>query len=452
MTSSVGPEMKFLRWILSHLTLILLISLLIYLFWNRNEIWPEEIADREVTVERHTELSVAKKIDTTSVAHVTVSGSNEQGISDQDTRVKELGSNENNYILSHSLIDESTDSYSSSNFSERMEQYRKSLPVDEREEMDKAEEIFQQVSDGTIKFPSQSDVDTITGDPEILLAIKPMDASVEDIAIAKMSQYSSEVIHNDSQYEIDEPNIYKTRDDYAKKTVVTQAAVDKEMAEKDTVEGIVEQNIVEQDTAKQSIKEKQSDSVVLDNLSNLKAKAQTAKVQEKETHTQDLQYQIRKRQRQLQNQMVMLVPLGRVSENNSAKKSNAINDTTYTRKKNNNYQFKPIKPVINTPQQRIMLKEARSAFDKQNFIEAEAKYRQVMKELPELPDVVGELANVYRTQNKVSDYLTTNTLFIKRLVNHKRYNEAWNVVKMTSRFNKEVAEQQRKIILREQVQ
>ncbi len=99
-----------------------------------------------------------------------------------------------------------------------------------------------------------------------------------------------------------------------------------------------------------------------------------------------------------------------------------------------------------------MLKEARSAFDKQNFIEAEAKYRQVMKELPELPDVVGELANVYRTQNKVSDYLTTNTLFIKRLVNHKRYNEAWNVVKMTSRFNKEVAEQQRKIILREQVQ
>ncbi|MCU7798891.1 MAG: hypothetical protein KZQ70_01790 [gamma proteobacterium symbiont of Lucinoma myriamae] len=66
--------------------------------------------------------------------------------------------------------------------------------------------------------------------------------------------------------------------------------------------------------------------------------------------------------------------------------------------------------------------------------------------MPELPDVVGELANVYKAQNKKPDYLVTNTQFVKRLVSHHRYNETWSVVNVTDKIDKKTANKQRRII------
>ncbi|MCW8931637.1 MAG: hypothetical protein OQL19_15570, partial [Gammaproteobacteria bacterium] len=64
--------------------------------------------------------------------------------------------------------------------------------------------------------------------------------------------------------------------------------------------------------------------------------------------------------------------------------------------------------------------------------------------------VVGELANVYRAQKKTSDYLSTNTKFVERLVKNNRFSEAWDVVKVTSQVDQNIAEQQRRLIMRAQ--
>lgn len=420
-TSSVGPEMKFFRWILSHLTLILLLSLLIYLFWNRNEMWSEE-----TIAEKIIEQPVTKQIEITKddeVAHDFVGGSILQ---DTDTIAKNIDSDENNLSPIDSSIEDSEGSRSSSGFSKRMSHYREMLPADEREDMDKAEEIFQQVTDGTIKFPSQSDIEMVTDASEQLLQ-KPIEVSEDELATIKMDQYPTEIIQSDT-------------------------GIDSQDGVGDFPEYEAPEYEVLNDIVEQPIQEIQTNPPVLDKRSNLNSKSQSINVRTKDAHTQNLQYQIRNRQRELQNQMVMLVPLSNTKSSNAL--SNKVNKDlrSNTRNKKSSNPFKSIKPVINTPEQRIMLKEARTAFDKQDFTQAEAKYRQVMQELPELPDVVGELANVYRTQNKTSDYLATNTLFVKRLVNHNRLDEAWNVVKMTSSLNKEIAEQQRKIILRKQAQ
>ncbi len=97
-----------------------------------------------------------------------------------------------------------------------------------------------------------------------------------------------------------------------------------------------------------------------------------------------------------------------------------------------------------------MLSEARQAFEQREFTTAEQKYLQLIAVLPELPDVVGELANVYKAQHRISDYVAENTRFVKRLVNHNRFREAWRVVSETSSVNKNAADKQRRIINKKQ--
>ncbi|MCU7938662.1 MAG: hypothetical protein KZQ74_15060 [gamma proteobacterium symbiont of Bathyaustriella thionipta] len=63
---------------------------------------------------------------------------------------------------------------------------------------------------------------------------------------------------------------------------------------------------------------------------------------------------------------------------------------------------------------------------------------------------MGELANVYKTQNKIPDYMVTNTQFVRRLVNHNRFDEAWNIVNITDKIDKKTANKQRRLINKKQ--
>ena len=380
MSKSVGPEMKFLRWILSHLTLIIVLTLIIYIYWNRNEIWSDAVPEEQIkerSIEQLTKPLKAGQIENTEP--------------DETLSTSKAISTENQ---SRSA------SRTPNDFSERMMQYRKTLSVEEQEVMEKAAEIFQQVADGTIKYPTEAIID-----------IKQEDS--EDI---KATTY----VENDASEQLLNTKVTRTQvGDTTQKevTIVDNVEMDElhENGLNENFEAIISQ----------------SASVV----SPLAENSAIIKKDNPEVQTKNLQQQIRNRQKQLQNQLVMLVPFDSGNNKRNSKKLKPV---------------KPVKPVINTPEQRRLLKAARKAFDEKELAQAEAKYLQLIEQLPELPDVRGELANVYRTQNRISEYLAANTQFVKRLVNHNRFNEAWKVVKVTDKLDKTIAEQQRRIIKRKQ--
>ncbi len=158
-----------------------------------------------------------------------------------------------------------------------------------------------------------------------------------------------------------------------------------------------------------------------------------------------LQREIPDKSNDLQQRMLQLIPLDKTK----------IADNRIKSKKE--IENKPkeilitIKPLIQTPEQATLLAQARSAAKAQNFSLAEKKYQQLMLQLPDLPDVVGELAMLYKQQKKQSDYLSSSTLFVKRLVNHNRFSEAWEVVEQTAQIDNKIAKKQRDFIIKKQV-
>ncbi len=65
---------------------------------------------------------------------------------------------------------------------------------------------------------------------------------------------------------------------------------------------------------------------------------------------------------------------------------------------------------------------------------------------------MGELANVYRAQRRMTDFVAANTRFVKRLVNHYRFKEAWRVVAEAADVDRNIADKQRRIINNRQKQ
>ena len=325
--------MVFFRWVLSHLTLIVVLSFAIYIYWNKDEIWPPDRITEDSESQYTEELIIS------------------------DSQVKPVEkTHSDNEVISAPIV-----SHSSSDFAHRMKLYRQTLSVEEQEVMDNAEKSFQYAPlEGTIKYPDESEFEAE------LTAAKNLNANRDEEEAAYKTNLEQENAFNISA------NKYTASDEIK---------------------------------IKREKKPNKSDS-----------KMQTG----------TLQKQIRNRQRELQDQMLMLIPLK--TETKVLKQPRAV------------------KPVINTQQQRTLLMQARKAFDEQKYQQAEKKYLQLIKELPELPDVVGELANLYRIDNKISDYLETNTQFVTRLVNHNRFDEAWRVFSATKLIDKKIAAQQRLLI------
>ncbi len=373
--------MKFFRWILSHLTLIIVLSLILYIYWNRNDIWPQEAVEKTSS----TVLNASVASDETIISDEgdTAANSSETQPEDDvqtDVQTAPVAAEPLTAapVQPSSALPEAADYPqqavavpSADDFAERMRQYRLSLPVEDRAAMDKAEQVFQQVADGTIKFPNEADI------------------GLKDSA----DKFPANV-------------------------------VDKKIAVVEPPDSV----------RRQSVKQQPEPVAAVDRAASI-VSAQ---------HTRELQKQIRNRQKQLQEQMVMLIPLSASAEKKSAEIKNS--DMT----KSASVQLKPVKPVINTPGQRLLLQQARQAFDSKNYTLAEKKYLQLSRQLPELPDVMGELANVYRTQNKISEYLQSSRQFVSRLVAHNRFNEAWKVVSATQKVDKKTAEQLRRLIKRKQ--
>ncbi|MCU7954467.1 MAG: hypothetical protein KZQ64_13920 [gamma proteobacterium symbiont of Bathyaustriella thionipta] len=46
--------------------------------------------------------------------------------------------------------------------------------------------------------------------------------------------------------------------------------------------------------------------------------------------------------------------------------------------------------------------------------------------------------------------MVTNTQFVRRLVNHNRFDEAWNIVNITDKIDKKTANKQRRLINKKQ--
>jgi len=173
-----------------------------------------------------------------------------------------------------------------------------------------------------------------------------------------------------------------------------------------------------------------------------------------------LQKQIRTRQEQLSHQMISLLSAtdmpGKSASNKADQMEPAADIRPVTETKHNNpsvpLSVPEVKPVIKTAEQKQILAEARKAFEQGQYAVAEEKYLRLAALLPELPDVMGELANVYRAQGRMTDYVAANTRFVKRLVNHYRFKEAWRVVAETADVDRNIADKQRRIINNKQKQ
>ncbi len=187
---------------------------------------------------------------------------------------------------------------------------------------------------------------------------------------------------------------------------------------------------------------------------------EVAESAQKPVNNDSLQKQIRTRQEQLSHQMISLLSAtdmpGKSASNKADQMEPAADIRPVTETKHNNpsvpLSVPEVKPVIKTAEQKQILAEARKAFEQGQYAVAEEKYLRLAALLPELPDVMGELANVYRAQGRMTDYVAANTRFVKRLVNHYRFKEAWRVVAETADVDRNIADKQRRIINNKQKQ
>ena len=348
-------SMKFFRWLLSHLTLIIVLSLILYIYWNRNEFWPETtpVAGNEISA-----------IETQPVA---VSSSPDTGSRNKSENQSTNGKT----IAKHAII--------------KNEEPKTRLYPDDINNIDEAQK--NSISN------TEADNDIIAQNPN--------------------------QGHSDNQETDQSPmpaGFAERKRIYEQKLSLTESVAEKNADE--AAESELSQ-LSELKTVSVSVSEAEQ------------SNANAVSFQDK-----DLQKQIRARQKKLSNQMVSLINV--TMKQSQAAVAQPVID------------IEPIEPVIETPEQQQLLRQARQAFDEGNFELAEEKYLQLMNELPELPDVVGELANVYKTQKRQSDYIAMNTDFVKRLVEHYRFEEAWKVMTETAKTDKEIANKQRRIINKKQ--
>ncbi|MCP3849603.1 MAG: tetratricopeptide repeat protein [Gammaproteobacteria bacterium] len=388
---SFAPEKKFIRWILSHLTIIILLSLALYFFWNRADVELSDISSLENTLLETTQgENSSNETLTVDLAQTTDVNNSPEGTNPTTTST----------ILSN--VDSSSEPPEANNFSKRMEHYKQTLPAEEQKVMDNAEELFLN-KDISNKEPQIKEIQT----NDIQQQGVEYSADSSPVALQDSLKYPSDLVLED---DIVPENVNTPLND----DVVTQVVTDP--------------TPIINSVPTEKTQPNHSEQVV-------------------EAKPKRWQQKIHDRQKQLQSEMVMLIPLENL--NQSQKKRKIKNKQQQQQQQQS---IKLIKPVINTPEQRILLNDARKAFDRKEYAQAEVAYKQIIKELPELPDVVGELANVYKAQNRNTDYLATLTQFVYRLVNHNRFDEAWHVFKMTDAIDKTIAGQQRNIIMEKQAQ
>lgn len=393
--------MKFFRWILSHLTIIVVLSVIVYIYWSQYGFGPDEGVESTAkplveSSEYHSD-KLRRKADSDNI---------DKPMSDNSLLEQELI--ETNAIESQNRVT----SYPSSDFSQRMREYKQNLSVEEQEVMDNAGKTFQQESKNVIKYPTDNDLEAIEQSNSVVT--KDM-SLIPQLPGDDLQKESTEAIRLREVYAPVEAPFEAPFEVMAEAPVKIKAEAPVEIkAEAPETRGNIEAG---------------------------KEYTRPLVVQKKGVSAQDkkLQQQIRDRQKQLQDQMISLIPL------DSEKNTDA---DTVLNKKNTNVIL--TKSIINTSEHKQLLNDARHAFDLREFKAAEEKYLQLIKQLPEMPDIVGELANVYRTQNKTPDYLVTNTQFVKRLVNHNRFDEAWKVVMVTDKMDKKTANKQRRIINKKQ--
>ncbi len=298
-----------------------------------------------------------------------------------------------------SNVDSSSEPPKANNFSKRMEHYKQTLPAEEQKVMDNAEELFLN-KDISNKEPQIKEMQT----NDIQQQGVEYSADSSPVALQDSLKYPSDLVLED---DIVSENVNTPLND-----VVTQVVTDP--------------TPIINSVPTEKTQPNHSEQVV-------------------EAKPKRWQQKINDRQKQLLSEMVMLIPLENLNQSQKKRK---------IKNKQKQQSIKLIKPVINinTPEQRILFNDARKAFDRKEYAQAEVAYKQIIKELPELPDVVGELANVYKAQNRNTDYLATLTQFVYRLVNHNRFDEAWHVFKMTDAIDKTTAGQQRNIIMEKQAQ
>ncbi len=384
----MSPSMKVFRWILSHLTLITIVLVILYFYW----IWGANKQEPSIT------SSTAGSADSQIKEAV------KENIQQND---KEQKQNIRQYSVTDSYQTNSDNDRYPENaeplpdpqaFSERMRQYQLRLSREERERLSNYDKALQ-ARNRTKVMGVKAVVEPVFPD--------------EQIVLNKTAYPGPQEINNHPRVK---PVTEFSREPFGQKpaTEVVEAVPSVEVPE--------------------SVQKP----VINDNL----------------------QKQIHSRQKQLSHQMISLLSAtdmpGKSASNMADQMEPAADTRPVTETKHNSpsvpFSVPEVKPVIKTVEQKQLLAEARKAFEQGQYAVAEEKYLRLAALLPELPDVMGELANVYRAQRRMTDFVAANTRFVKRLVNHYRFKEAWRVVAETADVDRNVADKQRRIINNKQKQ
>ncbi len=403
----MSPSMKVFRWLLSHLTSIIIVSIIIYFYWSwqgDEQTAPEETASQEREHNKKQDKQQAKqqsiKKSNTEQLTDTVSP---QTVAKNDNCPENTTNNTISNTINNSAVNANPEYVTTETaqpvpdpqaFSERMRQYQLRLSREERE---------------------------------------------------RLSSYNKALHNNRTQV----PGV-KTEPVYPDERLLLNKVSYPNKADINTLSG--SQPLTESGV-KQSIQKP------------LLSVQPVIGSDQKQSVEHNLQDQIRFRQKQLSHQMISLlaVTTDTANEKTGINKQTRENKSKLSANKQRLNQetsnpspvrlsIQKVVPEIITADQKKLLSEARKAFEQGQYRTAEQKYLRLAALLPDVPDVMGELANVYKHQKRFLDYVAANTRFVKRLVNHHRFKEAWRVVAETANIDKNAADKQRRIINKKQKQ
>ncbi len=386
----MSPSMKVLRWILSHLTLITIVLVIMYFYWS----WGNE--EQEEQNISGTDSAAGIKNDTIKYQAIENQVIEKSPLATTKSRPATIKSRPAT-IKSHPEKAEPLPD--PQGFSERMRQYQLKLSREERERLNSY--------DKAVRARNRTQVMGVKAVTE------PKPVFPDEQAVLNKTAYPEpQEINNHSRVKAVTENV---REPFGQKPVTAVAAVP-------SVE----------------VPESAQQPVINDNL----------------------QKQIRSRQKQLSHQMISLLSATDIAEKSAVDMAEQTESVAEIRpvteikdnKPSVSFSVPEVKPVIKTAEQKKILAEARKALEQGEYAVAEEKYLRLAALLPELPDVMGELANVYRAQRRMGDYVAANTRFVKRLVNHYRFREAWRVVAETADVDKNASDKQRRIINNKQKQ
>ncbi len=202
----IESSAKLMRWVLSHLTLFTVLSLVLYAYWNRSEFWPESWpdsaekpprietsdawADSEKKVKRSGPTIVEKNQSENETSSLKYGNIVIQSMRDDKTlqypgdvedtvNVTRKASNQgfDTVNIKNSEIDsleyQNETSYDASvDFSEPMRRYKQGLSFKQQKAAEKATKVFQQETEKPVKYPDEEEINNAS--------IKPKAGSFQD--------------------------------------------------------------------------------------------------------------------------------------------------------------------------------------------------------------------------------------------------------------------------------